>query len=56
MLKGNTGILKRRGGIKMWMWLCIERESYLGFRNRVRMRNIGRIIVWQKKMLKDKYI
>ena len=31
ILKANPGILKRDGGIKMWMWLCIERESYLGF-------------------------
>ena len=21
------------GGIKMWMWLYVERESYLGLRN-----------------------
>ena len=32
ILKVNPGILKG-GGIKMWMWLCVERESYLGFGN-----------------------
>ena len=36
------------GRIKMWMWLCVERESYLGFRNRVGMRKKGRNIVRQK--------
>ena len=39
ILKANPSILKRGGGIKMWMWLCLERESYLGFGNRVGMRN-----------------
>ena len=33
MLKANPGILKRGGGIKMWMWLCVERGSYLRFGN-----------------------
>ena len=33
----------------MSMWLCIERRSYLGFGNRVRMRKIGRNIVRQKQ-------
>ena len=41
ILKANPGILKRGGGIKMWMWLCVERRNYLGFRNRFRMRKIG---------------
>ena len=40
ILKGNPNILKRGGGIKMWMWLCAEREICLGFRNRVGMRKI----------------
>ena len=31
ILKVNPGILKRGAGIKMWMWLCVERDSYLGF-------------------------
>ena len=31
------------------MLLCVERRSYLGFGNRVRMRKIGRNIVRQKK-------
>ena len=31
ILKTNPGILKRGGGIKMWMSLCVERESYLRF-------------------------
>ena len=42
ILKANSGILKCGGGIKMWMWLFVERESYLGFGNRVGMRKIGR--------------
>ena len=25
----NTGILKHGGEIKIWMWLCVERESEL---------------------------
>ena len=35
ILKVNPGILKCDGGIKMWMWmwLCVERGSYLGFEN-----------------------
>ena len=49
ILKANPGILKRGGGIKMWMWLYVERGCYLGFGNRVRMRKIGRNIVRQKK-------
>ena len=53
MLKANPGILKLDGRIKMWMWLCVERESYLGFGNRVGMRKIGRNIVRQKKMLRE---
>ena len=27
ILKANPGILKRGGGIKMWMWLCLERVT-----------------------------
>ena len=42
ILKANPGILKCSGGIKMWMWLCVERESYLGFENRVKRRKIGK--------------
>ena len=48
-LKANPGFLKRGGGIKMWIRLCLERESYLRFGNRVGMRKIGRNIVMQKK-------
>ena len=33
ILKANPGILKRGGGIKMRMWLCVERGSYLRFGN-----------------------
>ena len=51
VLKANTDIFKRCGGIKIWMWLCVERQSYLGFGNRVRMSKIGRNIV----RLKDAY-
>ena len=28
ILKPNSGILKRSGGIKMWMWLCVERQLF----------------------------
>ena len=42
-------ILKLGGGTKMWMWLCVERGSYLGFGDRVGMRKIGRNIARQKK-------
>ena len=31
--KANPGTLKRGFGMKMWMWLCVERQSYLGFGN-----------------------
>ena len=51
--KGKPVILKRGGGIKVWMWLRLERESYLGFGKRVRMRKIGKNIVRQKKMLRE---
>ena len=44
ILKANPGILKRGDGINRWMWLCVERESYLGFG----MGKIGRNIVRQK--------
>ena len=36
--KSNPSIMKRDNGIKMWMWLCVERESYLIFGNRIGMR------------------
>ena len=29
ILKKNPGILKRDGGIKMSMWLCVERERVI---------------------------
>ena len=48
ILKTNPGILKCGGGIKMWMWLGLERESYLELGNRVRMRKIQRNIVSKK--------
>ena len=51
--KANPDILKRGGGIKMWMWVCVERESYLRFGNRGGIRKIGRNIVIQKKMLRE---
>ena len=34
--------------IKMWMWLCVEIESYLGFGNSVEMKKIERNIVGKK--------
>ena len=34
------------------MWLCVERESYFRFGNRIRMRKIGRNIMRQKKILR----
>ena len=51
ILKANPSILKHGGGIKMWMWLCVERQSYLGFGDRVGMKKIGTNIMRQKKML-----
>ena len=44
------------GAIKMWMWLCVERENYLGFGNKAGMRKIGKNIVRQKKVLRKQYI
>ena len=32
-LKANPSSLKRGVEIKVWMWLWIEKESYLGFGN-----------------------
>ena len=29
VLTANPGILKCGGGIKMWLWLCVEREREL---------------------------
>ena len=28
ILQANSNILKCDGGIKMWMWLCVERELF----------------------------
>ena len=28
ILKANPGSLKCGSGIKMWMWLCVEREQF----------------------------
>ena len=53
MLKANPGILKRGVGIKLWIWLYVEGGSYLGFKNRVGIRKIGRNIVREKNMLKE---
>ena len=53
LLKANPGILKCGSGIKIWMWLCVERERYLVFGKKVEMRKIGRNIVRQRKMLKE---
>ena len=53
ILKANPGILKLGSGIKMWMWMCVERESYLRFGNRVGMRKTGRNIASQKKMPRE---
>ena len=51
ILKANPDILKR-GGITMWMSLCVESKKYLGFGNRVGMREIGKNIVRQKNILR----
>ena len=47
-LKTNPGILIRDGGIKMWMWLCVERGSYLGSGNRVRRGKLEEILQGKK--------
>ena len=49
IVKANPGIFKHGGEIKMWMWLCVERESYLEFGSRARVKNIGKNIVRQKR-------
>ena len=49
ILRAKPSILKCVGGIKMWMQLCVESESYLQFGKRVGMRKIRRNIVRQKK-------
>ena len=48
IISANPGILKHGGGIKMWMCLCVERESYLGFGKRVGMSKTGKILQGQK--------
>ena len=53
ILKANPDIFKHGGEIKMWMWLRVERESYLEFGSRARVKNIGKNIVRQKKMLRE---
>ena len=52
-LTTNVMVIKHGGLIKMRRWLCVEKECYLGFGNRVGMRKIGRNIVGQKKMLRE---
>ena len=54
--KAYQDILKRGDRINTWRCLCTERESYLGFVNRVGMNKIGKNIVRQKKMLREQYI
>ena len=53
ILKANPGNLKCGGRIKIWMWLCVERESYLGFGKRVGMTKIERNIMQQKKVPRE---
>ena len=50
ILKANQGILIRSGRIKMWLRLRVERESYLGFGNKVGMKKLGRYLAGQKKI------
>ena len=33
ILQANPNILKCDGGIKMWMWLCVERELFRIWKN-----------------------
>ena len=56
ILKANLGILKHGDGRKMWMWLCVERESYLGFASRMGMWKIGKNIVKQKRAKRVLYM
>ena len=44
ILKANPGILIRGGGIKIRMWLFVERGSYIGFGSRVGMRKMEEIL------------
>ena len=50
--KGKQGILIRSSRIKMWLRLRVERESYLGFGNKVGMKKLGRDLAGQKDMLR----
>ena len=50
---GYTKGQSRHFGIKIWMKLFVERESYLGFGSRAVIRQIGRNILRQKKMLRE---
>ena len=52
ILKVNPGILKGCGGIKMWMWQCVERGSYLEFRKSRNEKDRKKYIVRQKKNAK----
>ena len=49
--KGNLSFLKRGGRIKMWMWVCVERELFRIW-NIVAMKKLGRNILRQKKDVK----
>ena len=54
MLKGlTTNVMLMKIGV---MWLCVERESYLGFGKRVGMRTTGRNIVRQKNTKRKAHI
>ena len=55
-LKTNPHILRRGGGIKMWIQLCVERESSLGFGNRVKNEEDRKKHCDTKKMLREQYI
>ena len=49
ILKPKPGILKHGGGIKKRMWMCVVKESYLGFGNNQNDED-GRNIMRQKKL------
>ena len=52
-LKTNPHILRRGGGIKMWILLYVERESSLGFGNRVKNEEDRKKHCDTKKMLRE---
>ena len=56
ILKAKPGILKCGGGIKMWMWLCVERGSYLGFGNSLNEEDMKKYCETKKEAKRVVYL